>query len=102
MSEEKETKVEATEEVAEEKKEETPVEVKEEVSEEKKEEAPVEEIKKEVKKEEASVEEKKEETPAEEEGADVEVPAKFKDLVETIENMSVIDLNELVKLLEIT
>lgn len=34
------------------------------------------------------------------EGADVEVPAKFKDLVEAVENMSVLDLNELVKLLE--
>ena len=30
----------------------------------------------------------------------VEIPAKFKDLVEGIEKMSVIDLNELVKLLE--
>ncbi|MEA2715428.1 MAG: large subunit ribosomal protein [Candidatus Parcubacteria bacterium] len=30
----------------------------------------------------------------------VEVPAKFKSLVETIEKMSVLDLNELVKLLE--
>ncbi|MBU6390335.1 50S ribosomal protein L7/L12 [Patescibacteria group bacterium] len=30
----------------------------------------------------------------------VEVPAKFKDLVEGIEKMSVLDLNELVKLLE--
>jgi large subunit ribosomal protein L7/L12 len=30
----------------------------------------------------------------------VEVPAKFKDLVETIEKMSVIDLHELVKTLE--
>ncbi|HEY4511939.1 MAG TPA: 50S ribosomal protein L7/L12 [Candidatus Paceibacterota bacterium] len=30
----------------------------------------------------------------------VEVPAKFKDLVETIEKMSVLELNELVKLLE--
>lgn len=30
----------------------------------------------------------------------VEVPAKFKDMVEKIENMSVIELNELVKLLE--
>ena len=34
------------------------------------------------------------------EGADVVVPAKFKDLVNTIDNMSVIDLHELVKLLE--
>lgn len=38
-------------------------------------------------------------TPADE-GADVEVPAKFKDLVETVENLSVLELNELVKLLE--
>ena len=30
----------------------------------------------------------------------VEIPAKFKDLVETIDKMSVLDLNELVKLLE--
>ena len=30
----------------------------------------------------------------------VEIPAKFKDLVESIEKMSVLDLNELVKLLE--
>lgn len=30
----------------------------------------------------------------------VEIPAKFKSLVETIESMSVLDLNELVKLLE--
>lgn len=36
----------------------------------------------------------------EDEGADVVVPAKFKDLVNTIDNMSVIDLHELVKLLE--
>lgn len=35
-----------------------------------------------------------------EENNAVEVPAKFKSLVETVENMSVIDLNELVKLLE--
>jgi len=70
---------------------------------------------------EPAVEEKKEETaaPAEEakveeaapaaevkaeepadEGADVEVPKKFKDIVEAIENMAVLDLNELVKLLE--
>ena len=30
----------------------------------------------------------------------VEIPAKFKSVVETIETMSVLDLNELVKLLE--
>ncbi len=35
------------------------------------------------------------------EGTTVEVPAKFKSVVETIENMSVLDLNELVKFLEI-
>ncbi len=39
-----------------------------------------------------------EETVAE--GADVVVPAKFKSIVEAIENMSVLDLNELVKLFE--
>ena len=33
-------------------------------------------------------------------GGEIMVPAKFKDLVEQIEKMSVIDLNELVKLLE--
>ena len=42
---------------------------------------------------------KKEETP-EDEGTDVEVPAKFKDIVDAIEKMSVLDLNELVKLFE--
>lgn len=45
-------------------------------------------------------EEAKEETPAADEGADVEVPAKFKTLVEQVESMSVLELNELVKLLE--
>lgn len=32
--------------------------------------------------------------------ANIEIPAKFKSLVESIETMSVLDLNELVKLLE--
>ena len=41
-------------------------------------------------------EEKKEETVGEE----VEVPAKFKDLVDSVEKMSVLELNELVKVLE--
>ena len=62
----------------------------------------------EVKKDEAQVEApaketKEEAAPAEEaveEGADVKIPAKFKKLVEEIESMSVLDLNELVKLLE--
>ena len=45
------------------------------------------------------------EAPAEEEsnddaGEDVEVPEKFQALVEQVENMSVLELNELVKLLE--
>jgi len=40
------------------------------------------------------------ETPAADAGADVEVPAKFKAIVEAIESMSVMDLNELVKLFE--
>lgn len=34
------------------------------------------------------------------EPVNVEIPAKFKDLVDSIEKMSVLDLNELVKLLE--
>jgi len=48
-------------------------------------------------------EETKEETtstPASEEKKEVEVPAKFKSLVEEIEKMSVLDLAELVKILE--
>ncbi len=67
-------------------------------------EAPAEEVKTEEAKKEAPVEEKKEEAPKEEvkeeAGEDVEVPAKFKSLVEGIETMSVLDLHELVKLLE--
>lgn len=37
---------------------------------------------------------------AADEGEEVEVPAKFKDIVDAIENMSVLDLHELVKLFE--
>lgn len=52
----------------------------------------------------APVEEVKEEAPAEapaqEAGADVEVPAKFKTIVSAIEEMTVVDLAELVKLFE--
>lgn len=40
------------------------------------------------------------EAPAEDEGADVEVPTKFEAIVKAIEEMSVLDLNELVKLFE--
>lgn len=47
-----------------------------------------------------AVEEVKEEAPAEEAGADVEVPKKFEAIVSAIEEMSVLDLNELVKLFE--
>ena len=56
----------------------------------------------EVKKDEAPVvEEAKAETPVVEEAAEeVEVPAKFKKLVEEVENMSVLELHELVKVLE--
>lgn len=41
-----------------------------------------------------------EEAPAADEAEEVEVPAEFKDLVEKVENMSVKELNELVKVLE--
>ena len=47
----------------------------------------------------APAEEKKEDTAADDK-KDVEVPAKFKSLVEEIEKMSVLDLSELVKILE--
>ena len=82
----------------------------------KEEETPAEKPKEEVKTEAAPAEEKKEEAkaeapaeakeeaPAEEAkekaGEDVEVPKKFKSLVDGIETMSVLDLHELVKLLE--
>lgn len=59
------------------------------------------------KQEEKKEEETKEEKPAEEtkeeakeESKEVEVPAKFKDFVKQIEEMSVLDLAELVKILE--
>lgn len=38
--------------------------------------------------------------PATEEKKEVEVPAKFKDIVESVEKLSVLDLSELVKVLE--
>ncbi len=65
------------------------------VEEKKEEQAPTEEVKA----EEAPKEEVKAESE-EEAGEDVEVPKKFKALVEGIETMSVLDLHELVKLLE--
>lgn len=49
---------------------------------------------------EAKVEEVKAEVKAEAPATKVEVPAKFKDLVSKIEEMSVIELHELVKVLE--
>lgn len=63
-------------------------------------ETPVEETKEEAKAE--ATEEATEETPAEDtaEGEEVEVPEKFKALVEQVEEMSVLELNELVKVLE--
>ena len=52
-------------------------------------------------KEDAPAEAPKEEVKEEkEEGTEVEVPAKFKKLVEEVESMSVLELNELVKVLE--
>jgi len=68
----------------------------------------VEDIKEEVKAptpvEEAKVEEKPVEAVKEEvasdEGQDVEVPKKFKTIVDAVDSMSVLDLHELVKLLE--
>ena len=89
----------------------------EEKKEEKKEEEKKEEEKKEEKKEEEKKEEKKdapakEETekteepkkekvvPDKKEKAKIEIPAKFKDLVKQIEELSVLDLAELVKVLE--
>ena len=85
--------VEAPAPVEEVKVEEKPVEK----TEEKKEEKPIE--KTEEKKEEKPVEAVKEEV-ASDEGQDVEVPAKFKTIVDAVDSMSVLDLHELVKLLE--
>lgn len=60
-----------------------------------------EEEKKEEEKAETKVEEKKEDAAAEkEESKEVEVPKEFKDLVEKIEKMTVLELSELVKVLE--
>lgn len=47
-----------------------------------------------------AAEETKEEAPAEEAGEDVEVPEKFQSIVTAIEEMSVLDLHELVKIFE--
>jgi large subunit ribosomal protein L7/L12 len=55
---------------------------------------------KEEKKEEAPKEEPKEEAPAEEEKKEVEVPKEFKKIVEDIEKMTVLELNQLVKVFE--
>lgn len=44
--------------------------------------------------------EAKEEAPAAEETKEVEVPKEFKDIVEKVEKMTVLELNQLVKLLE--
>jgi large subunit ribosomal protein L7/L12 len=80
----------------EETKEEKVEEKKEEVKEEEKKEEKTEEKPKEEPKEEP----KKEEKVAEKVKKEVKVPAKFKDLVKQIEEMSIMDLAELVKILE--
>lgn len=49
---------------------------------------------------EAPAEAPKEEAPAADAGTEIEVPAKFKKIVEEIEAMSVMELNELVKVFE--
>lgn len=64
------------------------------------EEKPKEAPKPEAKPVEAKAEEAKPEVKKEEPKKPVKVPAKFKDLVDKIEKMSVLELNELVKLLE--
>jgi large subunit ribosomal protein L7/L12 len=61
---------------------------------------PVEEKVPESAKEEDSAEEKKKETPDEVSEEPVEVPEKFKKIVDEVENMSVLELNELVKVFE--
>ncbi len=70
-----------------------------------KEETAAEEVAEEAPKEEPKVEEKPAEEPKKEEvkeepKKEVEVPKKFKDLVKTIEEMSVLEMAELVKVLE--
>ncbi len=52
------------------------------------------------KKEEKKEEEKEEEEKEEKQDEEVEVPEKFQDLVEEIENLSVLELSELVSVLE--
>jgi len=66
------------------------------------EEKPAEEKKEEVVDEGAQAKATKGSSPdaSDEEASRVEVPKKFKDIVDAVENMSVLDLNELVKLLE--
>jgi large subunit ribosomal protein L7/L12 len=60
----------------------------------------VEETAPEAAKEEAPAAEEKAEEPKADEGAEVDVPEKFKKLVEEVENMTVLELHELVKVLE--
>jgi len=62
-------------------------------------EAPVAEEAKEEKKEETTEEAPAEDT-ASDEGEEVEVPAKFAPIVDAVENMTVLELNDLVKLIE--
>jgi large subunit ribosomal protein L7/L12 len=70
------------------------------MSEEKKEEVKKEEPKEEVKKESADASVKTAEGEKKNEKKEVKVPAKFKDLVKQIEELTVLELSELVKVLE--
>ncbi len=72
----------------------------EEVKEEVEQEAASEEVQEETQAEEVKEEETQEETSDAEDTEEVEVPEQFKALVEQIENMTVLELNELVKVLE--
>lgn len=63
-------------------------------------EAPVEEAAEETPAQEAPAEEKQAEEAPAEEAEEVEVPEKFQSLIEQVENMTVLELNELVKVLE--
>ena len=90
----------ASDEAKEDKKAEEKEEKKEEAREEEKKEEKKEEKTEEKPKEEPKEEPKKEEKIAEKVKKEVKVPAKFKDLVKQIEEMSIMDLAELVKILE--
>jgi len=94
-------KEEVKEEKTNDKQEESSEEVtKEESKEEKQEESTAEDSKQEAEKAESNSDDDNANSSEEEEGEDIEIPEKFQTIVSEIENMSVLDLNELVKLLE--